>query len=150
LESLHIMATTKNIDTLKGRFEFINKFYNNFIQYAKNKRYTTDIQEAIDTYKVMYYDKIINDLELALLINPNYENLNEFYLKCLYESFKEYVFKQEEEIYKLKTDKAKNRRIEKIIFWAKETINEIKAIDNNKSNQYISDINKIINNYDIR
>ena len=32
LESLHILSNTKNIDTLKGRFEFVENLYDDFVK----------------------------------------------------------------------------------------------------------------------
>ena len=68
LESINILHTTKNIDTLKGRFDFISKMYDVFIEASTIKRYISDLQLAIDEYKTLYYDRLLNDFELELVL----------------------------------------------------------------------------------
>ena len=124
LESLNILHTTKNIDTLKGRYEFISKMYDGFISSSFNKRYISDIQLAIDEYKTLYYDKILNDFELELLIKPTNEKLSDYYSECLLNCFNNFVIEQENKIENLKKEDAKKRRKEKIVNVANETIRE--------------------------
>lgn len=127
LESLNILNTTKNLDTLKGRFEFIHKMYDDFIKASHNKRYITDIQIAIDQYKTMYYDKILKDFELQLLVKPEHEKLIDYYSLCLFNSFNSFANEQEQQIDLLKKEDAKNKRKEKILEIGNETIFEFDA-----------------------
>ncbi len=127
LESINILNNTKNIDTLKGRFEFIKKFYDYFIKASFNKRYLTDIQKAIDEYKTMYYDKILKDFELSLIIKPDNQKLNSYYGECLINCFMLYYDEQKKQIQTLKRQNAKERRLEKIIEIAEETLNELNS-----------------------
>jgi len=130
LESLNILFTTKNIDTLKGRYEFILKMYDDFEKASYHGRYSSDIQIAIDEYKTMYYDKIINAIELEILAKPNKEKLLDFYSDSLFNCFNEFTKEQELQILNLKRADAKTRRKEKIVNVANETITEL---DNNGS-----------------
>tara|TARA_R110001606_G_scaffold271034_1_gene419605 strand:- start:218 stop:2086 length:1869 start_codon:yes stop_codon:yes gene_type:complete len=132
LESLNILNTTKNIDTLKNRFDFISKMYDDFIKSSYKKRYISDIQIAVDEYKTLYYDKIINDFELQLLVRPQNENLIDYYSECLYNCFNKFINEQESQIKNLKKEDAKKRRNEKIVSVANETISEF---DKNGSNK---------------
>lgn len=127
LESINILNNTKNIDTLKGRYEFIKKLYDYFINASYNKRYLTDIQKAIDEYKTMYYDKILKDFELSLIIKPDNQKLNSYYGECLMNCFMLYYDEQKKQIQTLKMQNAKERRLEKIIEIAEETLNELNS-----------------------
>jgi len=142
LESLNILHTTKNIDTLKSRYEFIQKMYDDFIKASYKKRYISDIQVAVDEYKTMYYDKIINDFELKLLVKPENENLTDYYSECLYNCFNQFVEEQECQIANLKREDAKKRRKGKIVSVANEIIAEFdkNGSDKEKYKKYIKTI----------
>jgi len=142
LESLNILHTTKNIDTLKSRYEFIQKMYDDFIKASYKKRYISDIQVAVDEYKTMYYDKIINDFELKLLVKPENENLTDYYSECLYNCFNQFVEEQECQIANLKREDAKKRRKGKIVSVANEIIAEFdkNVSDKEKYKKYIKTI----------
>ena len=127
LESFNILSTTKNLDTLKGRFEFIQKLYDDFIKASYNKRYISDIQISIDQYKTMYYDKILKDFELQLLVKPEHEKLIDYYSLCLFNCFNNFANEQEQQIDLLKKDDAKSKRKDKIVEIANETIFEFDA-----------------------
>ena len=139
LESLNILHTTKNIDTLKSRYDFIQKMYYDFIKASHKKRYISDIQVAVDEYKTMYYDKIINDFELKLLVKPENENLTDYYSECLYNCFNQFVKEQEYQISNLKREDARKRRKGKIVSIANEIITEFdkNGSDKPKYKKYI-------------
>lgn len=142
LESLNILHTTKNIDTLKSRYDFIQKMYDDFIKASHKKRYISDIQVAVDEYKTMYYDKIINDFELKLLVKPENENLTDYYSECLYNCFNQIVEEQEYQISNLKREDARKRRKGKIVSVANEIIAEFdkNGSDKEKYRKYIKTI----------
>ncbi len=142
LESLNILHTTKNIDTLKSRYDFIQKMYDDFIKASHKKRYISDIQVAVDEYKTMYYDKIINDFELKLLVKPENENLTDYYSECLYNCFNQFVEEQEYQISNLKREDARKRRKGKIVSIANEIITEFdkNGSDKEKYRKYIKAI----------
>ena len=129
LESINILNTTKSLDTLIGRYDFIQKMYDDFVKASYNSRYISDIQRAIDEYKTMYYDRIIKDFELQLLVHPNHENLKEYYSLCLFNCFEGFYNEQIEQIGALKKDDAKQRRKEKIIEVGNQTISEFDKND---------------------
>lgn len=146
LESLHILATTKNIDTLKGRFEFIDKQYVDFVKASSHKRFVSDIQHSIDEYKATYYERIPDEYEINLLIKPSIENLITFYIECIFYCFKRFLVDQEKQIESLKRQEAKDRRIKKILTVAKEAKTEMinKSIDEQKINKHLEEIEQII------
>ena len=146
LESLSILNSTKNLDTLVGRYEFITKMYDDFIKASYNKRYLSDIQTSIDQYKSMYYDRILNDFELGLLVRPNDENLKDYYSQCLFSSFNEFYNEQSDQIETLKKEDAKERRTKKIAEIGNQTIAEFdkNGSANEKFRNQINDIRNII------
>jgi len=146
LESFYILANTKNIDTLKGRFEFIEKQYDDFIKASSYKRFISDIQNSIDEYKATYYERIPNEYEINLLIKPDKNNLRIFYVECIYNCFKRFQEEQKKQIESLKRQDAKDRRIKKIMSVAEEAKTELlnKSTDKQKTDYYINEIEQIL------
>lgn len=129
LESFSILNTTKSLDTLIGRYEFIDKMYDDFVKASHNQRYITDIQVSIDKYKSMYYDRVINDFELALLVKPDFSNLSNYYADCLFNSYERFFNEQMEQIENLKKDDAKQKRKAKLFEVGNQTIIEFDKIE---------------------
>ena len=149
LESLHILSNTKNIDTLKGRFEFIENLYDDFVNASSHKRFVSDIQNSIDEYKMTYYERIPNEYEINLLIKPDKENLKKFYIDCIFNCFKKFQEEQEKQIESIKRQDSKERRIKKILNVANEAKSEMmdKSSDKQMIDNYIYEIEQIINVY---
>lgn len=114
LETIHIIGTSKAIDTIKGRYDFLLQIIGTLQKGQSNSRYLSDIQKSIDTYKSMYYDRVPQDYELALLLKPVEFDLTDFYCKSLFATFKRSFEDHSEEIKLLKREDAKIRRKEKI------------------------------------
>ncbi len=114
LETIHIIGTSKAIDTIKGRYDFLLKIIDTLKKGQNNSRYLSDIQKSIDTYKTMYYDRLLQDYELALLLKPNNFDLTDLYCKALYNAFKRNYEEHQTAIKLLKQDSAKIKRKEKI------------------------------------
>lgn len=152
LESINILNTTKNLDTLIGRHDFVSKMYDDFVKASHNKRYISDIQVAIDQYKSMYYDRILKDYELQLLVRPDHENLTDYYSDCLFNCFNGFYKEQIEQIENLKRDDAKQRRKEKVVEIADETISEFQknGSDNDRFKPLLNSLREIIDNLDSR
>ena len=146
LESLNIIATTKSIDTLLGRFEFLEKIYDYFILASSNKRYISDIQISIDEYKTRFYERIPMESEINLLIKPNKNNLITFYIKCIYDCLVRFKEIQILQIENLKQQNAKIRRFNKIVDVAKLSKSEMIKVsnDNHNLNEFLVEIDKII------
>jgi len=145
LESINIIDNTKNSDTIKSRFEFLSKLYPDFINASTNKRYISDIQIAVDEYKSRYYDKILNDYELELLVKPSSEKLISFYAESLMKCFDRFLNEQYEQIENLKRQNAIEKRFEKIIDVADEISSELTfhGSSSMRFEEYIGEIEKI-------
>lgn len=115
LESASILNSTKNIDTLKGRMEFIETLYDDLVKASHNKRFVTDAQKSIDQYKTMYYDKVLNQVEVALLLRPSHELLNSYYASCIMNCFRLFYQEQRTQISALKRKDAIEKRLEKLM-----------------------------------
>ncbi|MCF8303723.1 MAG: TM2 domain-containing protein [Bacteroidales bacterium] len=150
LESINILNTTKSLDTLSGRYEFISNMYHDFVKASHNRRYISDIQVAIDQYKTMYYDRILNDYELQLLVRPDHEKLTDYYSDCLFNCFNGFYEEQKEQIETLKRDDAKQRRKEKIIEIADKTISEFdkNGSDNDRFKPLLNSLRETIDSLD--
>ncbi len=152
LESINILSTTKNLDTLIGRYDFVLKMYDDFVKASYNKRYISDIQVAIDQYKSMYYDRILKGYELQLLVQPDQGILKDYYSECLFNCFNGFYKEQMEQIENLKRDSAKQRRKEKIIETADKTISEFEknGSENDRFKPVLNSLREIIDSLDSR
>lgn len=149
LESVEIITNTKNLDTLKGRIEFINSIYPSLLSYSSLHRYIMDAQKAIDRYKSIYYDRILTSVQSILLLKPNMDMLKQLYSDCILTCYTRYVDQQREEMERLKTNAAKERRREDIIkkgYIAKYMFKEFDLMDNGYL-QKIEDIRKMYYSY---
>jgi len=70
---------------------------------------------AVDNYKAMYYDRILTENQVSLLLFPNLENMRLFYSDCIVHCYERYVEQQVHEMKQLKTNAAKEKRKDDII-----------------------------------
>ena len=115
METVYIIGTSKNIETIKSRHDFLLTIIDTLKQGQNNSQYSVYIQAAIDYYKSLYYDRPPQDYQLAILSNPNDFDLNDFYRKALVNAMKRFCGEQENEINALKKENAKVKRKAKII-----------------------------------
>lgn len=121
MESIYIMDTTKNFDTLKGRSKFVEEKLEFLKLASHNKRYITDVQVGLDQYKTMYYDKIPTQQQIAALLKPNEFDYADFHCQCIMKSFQKFYDEQSKQIAALKRPEAIKNRRQKIM----DTIREI-------------------------
>lgn len=141
LETLHIISSTKNPDTLTSRVEYLKGLYSRILRASKVEAYPQNADEAIKEYRKQYYDRKPTTQHLELLKNPNLQNLylfldNEFY-NCAARIYANKV----EEASNLKTNKAKERRAEQF----DESVIKILALYNDLpiESSYKDDIRKL-------
>lgn len=115
LESIQIMDTTKNFDTLKGRHQFVKEKLDFLKLASHNKRYLTDVQTGLDQYKTLYYDKVPTQQQIGALLKPNEFNYDEFHCLCILNSFQRFYEDQNKQIATLKRQDAIKNRREKIM-----------------------------------
>lgn len=115
LETVHIIATTKNLDTLKSRYELLLERLNTLRNAENNRLYSADITSSIETYKSMYYDRHLQDIELSAVLKPNNFDVQSFYCEALVSCIKRFVDEQINEISGMKSENAKTKRRAKVI-----------------------------------
>lgn len=145
MDTVYIICTSKNIETIKSRHDFLLTIIDTLKQGQNNPQYSVYIQVAIDSYKSLYYDRPPQDYQLAILSNPNDFDLNDFYCKALVNAMKRFCGEQENEINTLKKENAKAKRKAKVIEAIKSTQAELQSKCSRSSfyDQSISELEKL-------
>ncbi|MBK8498387.1 MAG: hypothetical protein IPL52_06105 [Flavobacteriales bacterium] len=115
LETMEILATSKVLKTIKGRYEFLRQTLPILQTGRSNPRYSLDIQTAIDRYHSMYYDKQPTEEALAALQNPSAVQLPELYSRALLRGLAAHVREENDAIQSLKRADAVTRRKAKLL-----------------------------------
>ncbi|HMH31390.1 MAG TPA: hypothetical protein VK543_00080 [Puia sp.] len=115
LESAYIIHNSNNIKTVISRQGFLQEKYNDLLSNRNDPSYATYTEMAIATYKERYYDRPLQDVQLAILNNPVEFNLVEFYCESLVNTLKRFCAKQSEEISQMKLISAKQKRTVKTL-----------------------------------
>ncbi len=148
LESLYLIGYSTKVDTVKGRFSFLQELYDEILIASQLPRYFSDVQNSIDEYKLRYYDRIPSENEISLLLKPNLEHLLQYYSTNMYRCFIAQYNEQLTQIDALKRKDAKDKRYEKLIDIADDASYEL-SINGDNSDQtgaYITDIDSIREN----
>ena len=127
LESSYIIATSKNLDTIMSRYDYLLQRIACLKQGQNNPQYSSCVQLTTEHYKTMYYDRSLQDYQLAVLSNPNSFDLNKFYCNSLVNTMKRFCGKQAEEINGMKKESAKAKRTAKVLETIKTTKNELQT-----------------------
>ena len=125
LESSYIIATSKNIETIKSRHEFLLERIARLKQGQSNSQYSACVQLTTEHYKTMYYDRPLQDYQLTILSNPNGFDLNNFYCNSLVNAMKRFCGEQTAEINAMKKETAKAKRAAKVLETIKTTKKEL-------------------------
>lgn len=142
LETVHIIATTKNFDTIKGRYELLLERIGTLRDAESNRLYSADINTSIEIYKSMYYDRPLQNMELSAISKPNNFDIQSFYCEALVNCIKRFIVEQTNEISGLKSENAKTKRRAKVI----EKVNFSKVELQNKCSStpsYLSALNSL-------
>lgn len=124
LETTAIMASSKNIDTIEGRADFLQDRMETIEWAYLEKGYQAVLQKGLDEYKTTYYDSDVYDWQLKILVDPHSFNLTLFYAKCIYKGFLRYYEHQLQEIGNLKMDYAIKNRYKNL----KKKLTEVRSI----------------------
>ncbi|MFC2093844.1 hypothetical protein ACFLSV_08085 [Bacteroidota bacterium] len=127
METLYIIGTSKNIETIKSRYNFLLTIIDTLKHGQNNPQYSTYIQMALDRYKTMYNDRPPKDYQLAILSNPNSFDLNNFYCNSLVSTMKRFCGEQAKEINKMKRETAKVKRSAKVLETIRISKNELQT-----------------------
>ena len=125
MESLYILATSKNIETIKGRYDFLLTLIPTLKSAKSNSQYSTVVQSALGQFQTMYPTSVPEEYQLTVIHNPDTFNINEFYCSSLVNAIKRFYEKQLQEINALKKETAKTKRVAKVIDAIKLVQNEL-------------------------
>lgn len=142
LETLHIIANTKNFDTIKGRYEFLLERIDTLKKAESNRQYLADINTSIETYKSMYFDRPLHDFEISSILKPNNFDAQAFYCEALVSCIKKFIEAQTNEMALLKSENAKSKRKAKILEKIKLSKEELQNKCSSTSN-YLTALNTI-------
>lgn len=115
LESVEIVHTTKNVDVFLSRYEFMKGLAPKLMKECNESTYIYTVGKAVELYRNLYYDRILTDIQLRFVTDPNVIYSDDVFGELLYSCYVRFCDKMEIEINNLKTQKAKDRRIDKII-----------------------------------
>jgi len=115
LESSYIIGTSKNIETIKSRHDFLLQRLQSLKQGQSNSQYSACVGLTTEHYKTMYYDRPLQDYQLAIVSNPNGFDTNNFYCNSLVNAMKRFCAEQSEEINAMKKETAKAKRADKVL-----------------------------------
>jgi hypothetical protein len=127
METLYIIATSRNLDTIKGRYEFLLKIIATLKSAKSNPQYPTLIQTALEKFKTIHPASVPQDYQLAALSSPDIFDFNEFYCTSLVMAMKRFCEEQSEEINALKKETARAKRVSKVVETIRSAQNELAA-----------------------
>ena len=127
LESSFIIATSKNIETIKSRQEFLLQRIEDLKEKQRNSQYSACVQLITENYKAMYSNRPLQDYQLSILSNPNGFDISKFYSDSLLNAMKRYCTEQTEEISAMKKETAKLKRSAKVLEVIGVAKNELKS-----------------------
>jgi hypothetical protein len=127
LESFFIIATSKKIETIISRHDFLLQRLQILKKGQSNPQYSPCAKLTAEHYKMMYYDRPLQDYQLAVLSNPNGFDLSNFYCSSLVNAMKRFCGEQTKEISDMKKETAKIKRAAKVLETIKTTKTELQA-----------------------
>ncbi len=127
METVYIIATSRNIDTIRGRYDFLLTVVPTLKSAKHHPQYSTLIQKALEQFKAMRPASVPQDYQLAIIQNPDTFDITEFYCGSLINAMKRFCEKQSKEIKGLKKETAKTKRISKVMDTIKVTRSELET-----------------------
>lgn len=114
LETTKIMNETKNLDTLRGRAEFLREKVAELKESQHSNKYSYGVQKGIDHFKTTFYNSEIYEWQAGILLHPDRFDFEHFYIQSLLNAFDRHYDDQIKEIEKLKTDRGKRNRFKNL------------------------------------
>lgn len=110
LESVQIIATTHNVQTLDSRIKYIIPLYERFLANSRFEIYDDIVGMAIEQYRMKYPDRTLTNNQLLLIKVPDRNDLLSFISQSISGSYTRYVRLQQEQINGLVRQSAKEKR----------------------------------------
>jgi hypothetical protein len=132
LESTYIISTSNIVDTVVSRYSFILRPVIELSGERSSERYLSDVQPGIDSYRKLYYDRILTEEQMAIIVQPSLQLLQEYYMKAVLKLLDSFLFEQEKVLMSLKKRDAIIKRLEFMyenIDRIKRSLSTIKTIE---------------------
>lgn len=115
LESLNIIFSTSNMETLLSRMDYANNVYNNIKQaYSDDKpAYLVALSQAFQMFQKAYPGKSV-PINMEKMIEMNEDEVQKFFSVHIVRCFYDFGCKMIQERDRLKTKSAQKRRMDKI------------------------------------
>jgi hypothetical protein len=141
LESLDIMNTSKNVDIIIGRYEFVNKLTTGLAPHSLSPTYNKSFVAVVENYKQMYYDKTLFEDQVTIAKNPQDKSkLVNFYASSLIRALYMNVQNHNEAIISMKQKKAIQGRYDKIIELCDMVKEQILSLNIENRNNYLDQV----------
>lgn len=82
LETIHVMETTINIDVLVGRMDLLSHLKTSLAEIDKTYLYNSAVNDGIEFYKNMYYNRDVTKVQLDFITSPATFN-DEPFIACI-------------------------------------------------------------------
>jgi hypothetical protein len=114
MESAYIIATSKTLDTVTSRYEFLKEIFLGLVTQAETPSYLMRVQQGIDDFKAVRYNAILESYQIDMVTSPETFDLREFYANALENVALRIIEGHLSNIKALKREDAKQRRLEKM------------------------------------
>lgn len=139
-ETTHILSTTKSLETYKTRYLLFKDKHQQLIKFKSSYKYKKAFDTAVNKYKSMYYDRSLNMTIKNGLFDPQNFDLKQFFEDTIYNCYTESLKADYQKIEELKTDKAKQNRLDKINLKITDYINYLVDLGYNTDNELFKKI----------
>lgn len=146
LESIYIIEDTMNIDILVGRYQCLIPILSELLSIKNTPSFELTIADAVEDYRMMYYDRTVTDTQIAIVLHPEYIENGEFYALNIVRCFHKYCDKMEKELNQAKREATKLKRRDAVIESAKICISEL---HNSKMTELIIYIANDLERFDV-
>lgn len=127
LETIKILQSTNKYDTFTSRLSFLCDLSEDISKYKNSNQYEEYVNMAIKRYKQAYKTDIITRRQKDFIRDPDIIHNHDFTAKLKARFFIDFCEAMQDEINKLKTEAAKQRRKDHVRDVAISIIQELKA-----------------------
>lgn len=127
LETLDILELSPNPDTVASRYSYLLDVLKDVEKFRTNKKFIDGTQRGIGYYQ-KENEKFPKQAHITLLMDTviDYSGLNNYFKECIINSCLRHFQRQSDYIAKLKNQKPKNNRIDKLGVLHEYTLGELK------------------------
>ena len=129
LESLFIIESTKNIETLISRFHFALNINKELCKLSGSQGYIREAELGLDNYRSHFFDRHLTDVHIHLVSYPCQPYLQMLCYASLLKCFTNHYAEQMVTVNELKSIGAKINRLKKLCVVIEEVRQEIVAIE---------------------